>query len=252
MELSRRTTRIRIYTKKSYAAIEIAPTKIVGENPYSKLEQIKHYTLSVLNKYGLAVSSMQSIWYGKNEKMFASEEERHILLQYTQKAILFAEAIGCYNIVFGCPKNRIINNENDINIAIEFFGEIGNYAKEHNTTLALEANPAIYGTNFINTTQEAIDICRKIASVGIGVNFDFGTFIQNEESLNVCLDNLDVINHIHVSEPYLNLIKKRTVHKKLLDKLKQKGYKKFISIEMKEQKLPDLLKIIDYLWEIAK
>ena len=237
--------------RKGFSAIEIAPTKIAGENPYDKAAEAKTYAQTLLNEYGLRVSSMQSIWYGKSEKMFASEAERDSLLQYTKAAILFAEAIECHNLVFGCPKNRSINSENDIDTALDFFEEIGNFAYEHNTVLALEPNPIIYGTNFMNTTQEAIDICRRVDSKGIGINFDFGTLIHNEESIQVCLENLDVINHVHISEPYLEIIKPRTTHRELIKVLQQNGYKHYLSIEMKEQSIPDVLKTIDYLQEVA-
>ena len=237
--------------EKGFSAIEIAPTKIVGDDPYNKAVEAKTYAQNLLNKYGLRVSSMQSIWYGKNEKMFASEAERQILLQYTKDAILFAEAIDCHNLVFGCPKNRSINTENDIDTALEFFEEIGKFAYEHNTVIALEPNPTIYGTNFMNTTQEAIYICRRVNSKGIGINFDFGTLIQNEESIQVCLENLDIINHIHISEPYLEIIKPRTVHRELVKALKQNGYKHYVSIEMKEHSTLDVLQTIDYLQELA-
>ena len=237
--------------KKGFSGIELAPTKIVGDAPYKKTAEAKTYAQNLLNEYGLRVSSMQSIWYGKSEKMFASETERQILLQYTKDALLFAEAIECHNLVFGCPKNRSINSENDVDTALDFFEEIGNFAYEHNTVLALEPNPIIYGTNFMNTTQEAIDICRRVNSKGIGINFDFGTLIQNEENILVCLENLDIISHIHISEPYLEIIKPRTTHRELVRTLKQNGYKHYVSIEMKEQSMTDVLKTIDYLQEVT-
>lgn len=62
----------------------------------------------------------------------------------------FANAIGCGNMVFGCPKNRVIDHESDEHIAIEFFRLLGDYAKKCNTVLAIEPNTVIYGTNFLN------------------------------------------------------------------------------------------------------
>ena len=237
--------------KKGFSGIEIAPTKIVGETPYEKIVEAKTYANNLSNEYGLSISSMQSIWYGKNERMFTSQAELESLLQYTKDAILYAEAINCHNLVFGCPKNRSIDNENDIDIAVQFFEKIGKFAYEHNTVVALEPNPTIYGTNFMNTTLEAIDICRRVSSKGIGINFDFGTLIQNKESIQVCLENLDIINHVHISEPYLEIIKPRTAHRELIKALKQNGYNGYVSIEMKEQSMPNVLKTIDYLQEVA-
>ena len=43
-----------------------------------------------------------------------------------------------------------------------FFNILGDYAKLKNTVIALEANPDIYGTNFINTTKEAFSFVKKL------------------------------------------------------------------------------------------
>ena len=45
--------------------IEIAPTRLVGENPYEKLKEANEIKKTLNEKYGLRISSMQSIWYGK-------------------------------------------------------------------------------------------------------------------------------------------------------------------------------------------
>ncbi len=73
------------------------------------------------NEYGFCVPSMQSIWYGRQEKIFHSPEDREALTEYTKKAIDFAAAIGCGNLVFGCPRNRNIEGEYDPDVATDFF-----------------------------------------------------------------------------------------------------------------------------------
>ena len=69
------------------------------------------------------------------KRFLVSEEERKILVDYTKKAIDFANRISCKNLVFGCPKNRVSKNENNNDIAISFFRELGEYAKLKNTVL---------------------------------------------------------------------------------------------------------------------
>ena len=85
---------------------------------------------------------MQSIWYGRQEKLFGSEEERQVLLAYTKEAIDFAAAVGCGNLVFGCPRNRNvpegIRPEQVEEIACGFFHELGEYAYSKGTALSIE------------------------------------------------------------------------------------------------------------------
>lgn len=217
--------------------IEIAPTRIF-ENPYDKLETARQYSFMLKNKYSLYVSSMQSIWYGVKENIFASEEERNFLLEYTKKAILFAESMFIPNIVFGCPKNRNMPNENkeeNYKIAIAFFKELGDFAKEHNTVLALEPNPVIYNTNFLNGTRETCEFVKEVASEGLKVNIDMGTMIYNKENPHLVKTYKTVINHIHISAPNLEYIKPCTEYKTLKKVLSKIDYDGYISVEMKNQ-----------------
>ena len=61
---------------------------------YDKLEDAKKWSESLKNEYGFCVPSMQSIWYGRQEKIFHSPEDREALTEYTKKAIDFAKIPG--------------------------------------------------------------------------------------------------------------------------------------------------------------
>lgn len=234
-----------------YSAIEIAPTRVIEQNPYDDLNIAKEYMKKMKEEYKLEICSMQSILFGKTERLFGTCDERRILMDYTKTAIDFANAIECKNLVFGSPKNRVIENEKEYYLAVEFFRELGEYALNKNTVLAIEANPKIYKTNFINTTEEAIRIVRDVDSIGFRVNLDLGTIIENNESLDTIKENMDLINHIHISEPYLKEIKQRDLHNELCNLLKESNYDKYISIEMqKVDDLDSLKQIILYIKEI--
>ncbi|OJU12361.1 MAG: endonuclease [Clostridiales bacterium 43-6] len=237
--------------EQGFSGLEIAPTRIFPENPYEDLTKAKAFREMLFDEYSLVISSMQSIWFGKTERIFASKEERHILIEYTKKAIDFAAVIGCGNLVFGCPKNRIADHGDTEAIAVDFFGTLGEYAVEHNTVLSMEPNPAIYGTNYINYTKDAFTLVKQINSKGFLVNVDLGTIIENGEDLTVITDNLSQVNHVHISEPYLERIQKRQLHNTLADILQTKGYDKFISIEMKKQdKMKYVHEAMQYIKEV--
>lgn len=234
--------------KLEYQGLEIAPTRLFKANPYDCLDEAKKFMEFLKTTYNLDIVSMQSIWYGKKQSIFGTCEERNYLLEYTKKAIIFAENIKCPNIVFGCPKNRIIKEPEQIEVAIGFFDELGKYALEHNTVIALEPNPRIYNTNFINTTREAIEFCKLVCNKGIKVNFDFGSVLENNENFCFGKSEMQLINHIHISEPYLKVIKKRELHKELKKILLKNDYNGFISIEMNSdldlRKLKETMKYV--------
>lgn len=226
-------TKMYEFFKNNYIhGIEIAPTRIFENNPYDNQAAIIEYKNNLKQNYQLEVVSMQSICFGKNEAIFNTEIERNDLKNYIYKAIIFAEKLNCKNLVFGCPKNRVIG-ENQEQLAINYFTAIGNFAAKHQTTFAFEPNPVIYGTNFINTTEQAFDLIKNCNTPGLKVNLDLGTIIYNQEDLQIIEENCHLINHVHISEPYLEFVTAKNIHLDLAKILKKCQFKNYVSVEMK-------------------
>lgn len=221
--------------KYNYTGLEIAPTRIFPNVPYDKLEEAEKWEKKLQDEFGFIVPSMQSIWYGCKEKIFGTEEERKALIDYTKKAIDFAIAIKCRNLVFGCPRNRDMPEKADEQVAIAFFKEIGDYAASRGTVIGMEANPPIYHTNYINDTGSALELICKVDSEGFKLNLDLGTMIQNEEQIDELVGKVYLINHIHISEPGLKPIQERELHQNLKRLLQKENYQGFVSIEMGKQ-----------------
>ncbi len=215
-----------------YEGLEIAPTKLFPEAPYEHISEAALWGYALKEKYGLAVSSMQSIWYGRQEKVFGTPQERQTLIQYTKKAVRFAAALGCGNLVFGCPKNRAIPHDADPAAGVAFFHELGEYARSQGTVIGLEANPPIYGTNYINNTLAALEVIRKADSWGLLLNLDVGTMVENQEPVSILRGNVCRISHVHISEPFLKRIVPRKLHEELGELLRDEDYRGWVSIEM--------------------
>ncbi|GFI21530.1 hypothetical protein IMSAGC011_00301 [Lachnospiraceae bacterium] len=221
-----------------YSGLEIAPTHFFAE-PYRDLESVKKWRQESFAKEGFVISSMQSIWYGRTEALFANAVQRKALFAYTQKAIDFAEAIQCTNLVFGSPKNRVIPNPDNKQLwqqGVQFFREIGDYAYTKQAVIAMEANPPIYNTNYINTTKEAIALIEEVASEGFQLNLDLGTMIEAKESVDVLEGCEKRIHHVHLSEPFLRPIvidsSRRQFHREIAAFLREKEYQGYVSVEM--------------------
>ena len=207
----------------SFTGLEIAPTKIIPETPYQLIDKAVIWKKQIVSQYGFSVPSMQSIWYGRTEKIFEDEKQRKVLLEYTKQAIDFAAAIGCSNLVFGCPKNRVVFHENDKAVSVDFFHQLGEYAASKGTVIGMEANPEIYHTNYITDTKSTIELIKEVNSIGDLYGYE------------------NLINHVHISEPHLVKIEKRKLHIELAEFLKSFQYSGYVSIEMGQQ---DNLKII--------
>lgn len=212
--------------------LEIAPTRIIKENPYDHIQEAGKWYETVAAPMKLAIPSMQSIWYGRGENMFADEKQRAFLLDYTKKAVDFAQAIHCKNLVFGCPKGRNIPEGKSSEPALAFFKELGDYAASKGRVIGLEANPTLYGTNFCNTTKEVLDWIEKVNSPGLLLNLDMGTVVYNEEDLQVLVGKGALISHVHISEPGLKAVEERPIHRTLYELLAAENYQNYVSIEM--------------------
>ena len=236
-----------------FTGLEIAPTRLFSDRPYERLSEVEKFAKELKSGYNFEVCSMQSILYGRSEAIFESAENQRKITQYLYEAIDFAAAISCKNMVFGSPKNRCLTKEEDYGVAVEFFRALGEYALKKGTVMAIEANPSIYGTNFINFTKEAVEIVKDVNSRGFKVNLDFGTIAENRENIEVIADYMEYINHIHISEPGLAPISQRDEHRQLASLLRRKSYKGFISIEMKkgqDDSLSDIEKAMSYMAKV--
>ena len=213
-----------------FAGVEIAPTRIFPAPPYDNLSAAVLFGGYLHQKYGLAVPSMQSIWYGRTGNIFVPEEAE-ALLAYTEEAFAFAHALHCPSLVFGCPKNRRRPEGADPAAAEAFFDKAGRLAMRYGVRLALEANSPRY-TNYLNTTAEVFALVKKLGNPGLAVNLDLGAILDNGERLRDFAADLSWVSHVHISEPGLAPIQPRPEQEELAMMLGAAGYRGFVSIEM--------------------
>ncbi len=232
--------------EQGFSGVEIAPTRIFDPPAYEKTGEAERFCAELFERFGLCIPSMQSIWYGVQDSIFGDADERARLRSYTRKALDFADACSCRNLVFGCPKNRNMPKGALESTAVDFFAGICADAYEHGAVIALEANPPIYNTNYLNTTESAAVLARSLGA-GAGLNLDFGTIVYNNEPIEALEEYMDVINHVHISEPYLAPLEKRAEHAKLARLLRESGYDGYVSIETKCADYKTVRKTADYI-----
>ncbi len=215
-----------------FSGLEIAPTRWFPEAPYTRLAEAARKAEALKEQFGFSISSMQSIWFQRTERLFGRLEERRALLAYTRQAIDFARAVHCPNLVLGCPRNRNVPEEGNREAGPAFLRECGEYALQRGAVLAIEPNPPIYHTNYINRTQEAFSLAQQVDHPGFRVNVDMGTMLYYGESVSLIEAHLPLVSHVHLSEP--NLVRPRhlSLARDMMEMLRQNGYGGYLSIEM--------------------
>lgn len=233
-----------------YSGVEIAPTRIAGEAPYAAKRKATDFARRMSIEYGFSVPSMQSIWRGRTENIF-NVSDRNALISYTDDVFEFAQSANCKNIVFGCPRNRRVPEGGSLKEADSFFIACAESATRHGVTLALEANPVIYDTNFLNTTAEAYKYLEHLEfPPGLSINLDIGTMLYNDESVEDVSRFLHVVSHVHISEPFLATVVPRPIHADIAQALADSNYHGFVSLEMGPCDKSDLLAALEYIVKV--
>jgi nucleoside-diphosphate-sugar epimerase len=216
-----------ILDKYSIKLTEVVPNKTFGEGfidkPLDYFDQWKNK-----NFY-----SMQSILYPLSENIFI-ENDRRVLHNYLVKLINIASYLNIKVLVFGSPKNRYMNEISKYSEAVSFFKTIGDYAYEKNVVVCIEPNSKNYGCNFITNSIEGRKLVLDVNSMGFKLHLDTGCmFMENEDIVQSIKDNLDILQHVHFSVPYLKNLKDSSLNfPYFYNELNKLNYKHIISVEM--------------------
>jgi len=192
---------------------------------------------------GLRPVAFQALLHGTRDlHLFRSGESRRRLFSHLELLCGMACRMGVGALVFGSPRNRsfdesLINGDQARRLAREFFAEVGRVALSSGTCVCLETNPPSYGCNFLTRTRETVEFIREIGSPGIRLNLDLGAISINGEDPSEAVEGaLDLVGHVHVSEPDLKPVGSvtgtRPAHVRLARSLSDRGYRGIISIEM--------------------
>ncbi len=215
--------------------VEISPFR--DDSDLSCAEKLaQQYSL-----HKIEIVALQSLLFRHSDlHLFQGELLRKRLFNHLLKVIGVAHKIKAKTIIFGGPKNKTLGNleyKDAFEIAVTFFSQLAKHAESLGVIVCIEPTPAIYKTDFICNTKEAIDLVKKCNNKALRINFDMGAAIENKEDIeNIILENAEYIGHIHISEPYLKKINLDTLfHKKIAKAIHDSGYNDVISIEMLRQ-----------------
>jgi D-psicose/D-tagatose/L-ribulose 3-epimerase len=221
--------------KHGYQGIDIAPSRI-WERYTDTTEEERTQFVRTLKRHGLGVAGMQSLLYNHPElTLFESEEARGKTIEHLKRIIDLGSSLNATALVFGSPKNRIRGEETEEKreAAYTFFKILGDYAHEMHVRFCIEANPTIYGGDYLTHTEEVGALIEEINSPGLYINFDMGTVIENREDVTTLFERYgNRIGHVQISMPKLAPVVLNQVHERALHALGMVAYTGWITIEM--------------------
>lgn len=224
--------------------LEIAPGLFfhAAEDPLLPSPDVAHAALAEIGDRGLTLVSMQSLLFGvSGAGLFDGAEARANLARGMERAIAFAGRFGIPNLVFGSPGQRRVPKglpmSQALDQAAEVFRGFAAAAQSAGTKIAIEANPAAYGTNFLNTLDEAADFVARVDHPAVVTILDLGAMHMNGDFATTAAripSLMPKLNHVHVSEPNLAPAPHDAAAlAPVLDALHKAAYERLVSIEMK-------------------
>lgn len=228
--------------------LEIAPGLFFSQaqDPFAPDAQTAALALHEIETRGLSLVSMQSLLFGVSGAALFGESEARVVFEHgMNRAVDLAGRFGIPNLVFGSPTQRRIPPSLTPlaarDQAVTVFQRLGDRALEAGTVIAMEANPVAYGTNFLNTLDEVLDFVARVGHPAIGLNLDLGAMHMNGTHHTVVDRLTDIaphLQHVHVSEPDLAPAPRDIASlEPVLTALKERGYGRAVSIEMKRHAL---------------
>lgn len=223
--------------------LEIAPGQAFATEPepFAPSHDAVERWRREIEARSLVPVSMQSLLYGvSGARLFGSPEECRQFEDALARAIDLAHRLAIPNLVVGSPGNRTIPDGVDRakaeHIAIEVFRRLGDSASAAGATLALEPVPRAYGTNFLNTVEEAADFARRVDHPAVRINFDIGCLLMNGDigsAPELFASAGDLVAHVHISEPHLAPVTQSDELRSALRGMAALGHKGWVSIEMR-------------------
>jgi sugar phosphate isomerase/epimerase len=158
--------------------------------------------------HGVGIVGIQALFFGVSGlNMFGSTESRQAMLDRMASLCRIAAALGATRFVFGSFRNRDRTGLSDStvrDVALDFFGRLGEIARAWGQIVCLEAIPAAYGANFLTTSVEAAQVVAALDHPAVRLLLDTGTMAVNEETPTDIVGRFAaLIEHVHASEPDL-------------------------------------------------
>ena len=234
----------RLMANAGLTGLEIAPGLFfhAAADPFAPDAASASQAVREAEAFGLSIVSMQSLLFGvEGAGLFDGSEARARLTIGLTRAIDLAGRFGIPNLVFGSPLQRLVPEGMAMDRALEeatgVLRALGDHAARADTKIAIEANPAAYGTNVLTRLDEAAAFGEQVDHPAITAILDLGAMHMNGEFDSVpdrVPALIERLSHVHVSEPGLAPAPADAeALAPVLKALERAGYEQAVSIEMK-------------------
>lgn len=223
-----------ILSRLGYDFIELS-----GVSLFNMTENEFTNTTSIIHKGEIGCKGLNA-FLAPDLRIIGHNVDRSRIINYLDTVLYRAAALGITQIGFGSPRSRSIpsgfSRAEALSQLIDFIELTLEKAKKFNIKLLMEPLNKTE-TNFINYTEEAMEIINSVKNPEFALLLDLYHFQMNNENPDIIDESLvKYLFHVHIADTdgrkYLNF-QNYSKYTLLLEKLKKSGYNKTLSIEAK-------------------
>lgn len=186
------------------ACVDVAPGKYFADPAAASDAEVQAVRRWWADR-GFQIVGLQGLLFGTTGLNLFSDDGTMLARLAAQCRV--GQGLGARALVFGSPKQRDRGALADTEVrrtAVDFFRRLGDAAARHDVVVCVEANPAMYGCNFMVRTAEAAAMVRAVDHPAIRLQLDVGTMAAEDEDVEATVAaHAPLFAHAHASEPGL-------------------------------------------------
>lgn len=231
------TDAIKVLEDSVFNGVEISILKYFDE-----IEKLNKNQVIELREYWKSknkeITSLQSLLFNKPEFNIFDMTSETKIINYLNCIYEIAVILEVKPMVFGSPKNRIkgvMTNEDALCVAVDFFKKLTSHWSPVGPFLALEANPPLYGCDFVINNTEAVKLVELVGNSQFRWHLDYGCAkLSGEDPVSIVKNWRVLPSHVHLSEKNLGPLVKEKFdgYVSFLTELEKRDYNGIVTLEM--------------------
>lgn len=189
-----------------------------------------------LEDNGLVCESLQSLLFGCN---INSLNERDRARDHLERVISYARTLGVKILVLG---SSILRKEYNFRTLADLIWDLDHSLKDAGITLCIEPTAKYYGSEYWHSTDEIIEFLNKIRMrKNVCTMIDLHNIITEQKHNNNIVsvqlnNNIDWIEHIHISDLYVESNDYNFMHEEFGGTLHKLNYNGIVTYETSSAK----------------
>jgi|LakMenE18May11ns_1017448.scaffolds.fasta_scaffold9836841_2 sugar phosphate isomerase/epimerase len=201
----------------------------------------------ILNSKDIRLESLQSLFYGVKCDGIKDDD---IFINHFKRLIEISKLLSSKILVFGSPGLRKKYEGWEEHLT-KVFKELDLILEGTGIQISIEPNSKIYGGDYFFTVSEIVEFITKNKLNNIKTMIDTHNIIlENSDPIIDFEKYYTYINHIHISENKLEIIKNFNFHINFSNHIKKLKYGKIITYEV--IKCENVLNSVNKFYEIYK